>query len=194
MEQVSCHLKWIFHSLLAGSKAGNQCKDDNCLSYCILQEGKRPATKPTLFYVMHCGKALYNNLLWKNWNTQCLPLMTIIGNSFNGMRDRFVQCINKGDAVDETGGEMMFSVCFLNRTIEREFKRDYSYITQALSVCEESQLPCPSRFIDVFGDTAIITFPTYSLNRLPQSTWAEPPEPQYQHCSDLEIIQRESQS
>lgn len=84
--------------------------------------------------------------------------------------------------------------CRLNRTIEREFKRDYSYITQAVSVCEERELPCPSRLIDVFSDTAVITFPPNSLNGLPQSTWAEPPEPQYQHCPDLEIIQRETQS
>lgn len=131
------------------------------------EEGKRLATKPTLFYLMHCGKALYNNLLWKNWSTQSLPLIIIIGNSFSGMRDRM---------------------------IEREFKRDYSYITQAVSVCEERQLPCPSRLIDVFSDTAVITFPTNSLNRLPQSTWAEPLEPQYEHCPDLEIIQRETQS
>ncbi|XP_073322684.1 SRR1-like protein [Pagrus major] len=130
------------------------------------EEGKRLATRPTLFYLMHCGKALYNNLLWKNWSTQHLPLNIIIGNSFNGMRDR---------------------------TIEREFKRDYGYITQAVSVCEERQLPCPSRLIDVFSDTAVITFPTSSLQRLPQSTWEEPPEPQYEHCPDLEIIQRETQ-
>ncbi|XP_040898739.1 SRR1-like protein [Toxotes jaculatrix] len=131
------------------------------------EEGKRVATKPTLFYLMHCGKALYNNLLWKNWSIQCLPLMIIIGNSFNGMRDRM---------------------------IEREFERDYGYIRQAVDVCEERQLPCPSRLIDVFSDTAVITFPTSSLNRLPQSTWAEPPEPHYQHCPDLEIILRETQS
>ncbi|XP_059193786.1 SRR1-like protein [Centropristis striata] len=131
------------------------------------EEGKRLATKPTLFYLMHCGKALYNNLLWKNWSTQCLPLVIIIGNSFNGMKER---------------------------TIDREFKRDYGYITQAVSVCDERQLPCPSRLIDVFSDTAVITFPTSNLNRLPQSTWAELPEPEYKHCPDLEIIQRETQS
>ncbi|XP_026178607.1 SRR1-like protein [Mastacembelus armatus] len=131
------------------------------------EEGKRRTAKPTLFYLMHCGKALYNNLLWKNWSTQCLPLMIIIGNSFSGMQDR---------------------------TIEREFKRDYSYISQAVSVCEERSLPCPSRLIDVFSDTAVITFPTSSLNRLPQSTWAEPPEPQYQHCPDLEITLKETPS
>lgn len=150
-------------------------------------------TKPTLFYLMHCGKALYNNLLWRNWSTQCLPLMKIIGNSFCGMRDRSVQSISVGSDV-ELGSEVTFSVCRPNRTIEREFKRDYGYITQAVSVCEERQLPCPSRLIDVFSDTAVITFPASSLNKLPESTWSEVPEPQYQHCPDLEIIQKQTQS
>lgn len=149
-------------------------------------------TKPTLFYLMHCGKALYNNLLWKNWNTQCLPLMIIVGNTFNGMRDRFVQCMNNVDASQEWD-LIMFSVSCFIRTIDREFQRDYSYISQAQSVCEERELPCPPQLIDVFSDTAAITFPPNSLNRLPQSTWAEPPEPQYEHCPDLEIIRREMQ-
>lgn len=131
------------------------------------EEGKRLASKPTLFYLMHCGKALYNNLLWKNWSTKNLSLMIIIGNSFSGIMDR---------------------------TIEREFRRDYSYITEAVSVCEERQLPCPSRMIDVFSDTAVITFPNSGLNRLSHSTWADPPEPQYQHCPDLEIILKEKPS
>lgn len=87
----------------------------------------------------------------------------------------------------------MFSDSCLIRTIDREFQRDYSYITQAQSVCEERELPCPPQLIDVFNDTAVITFPPNSLNRLPQSTWAEPPEPQYEHCPDLEIIRREMQ-
>ncbi|KAM7018210.1 SRR1-like protein [Tautogolabrus adspersus] len=131
------------------------------------EEGKHSATRPTLFYLMHCGKALYNNLLWKNWSPQRLPQLIIIGNSFSGMKDR---------------------------TIEREFKCDYSYISQTVPVCEETQLPCPARLIDIFNDTAVITFPNSGLNRLPQSTWVEPPEPQYQHCTDLEIIRRETPS
>ncbi|XP_041642582.1 SRR1-like protein [Cheilinus undulatus] len=131
------------------------------------EEGKHLVSGPTLFYLMHCGKALYNNLLWRNWNTQCLPWMIIIGNSFNGMRDR---------------------------TIDREFKRDYSYISQAVSVCEERQLPCPSRLIDVFSDTAVITFPNSRLDGFPQSSRVELAEPQYEHCTDLEIIRKETSS
>ncbi|XP_037536385.1 SRR1-like protein [Nematolebias whitei] len=129
------------------------------------EEGKRQASKPTLFYLMHCGKALYNNLLWKNWSAQCLTQVMIIGNSFNGIRER---------------------------TIERELKRDYRYISEAVGLCEERPLPCPSHLLDVFSDTAVITFPPDSLNRLPWISWAEPPEPEYSHCSDLEIILKQA--
>nr|XP_004544558.2 SRR1-like protein isoform X1 [Maylandia zebra] len=131
------------------------------------EEGKRLVEKPTFFYLMHCGKALYNNLLWKNWSARGLPLMIIIGNSFSGMRDR---------------------------TIEKEFTRDYSYISKAVDFSVERKLVCPSHLIDVFNDTAVITFPSNSLNGLPQSTWAESPEPQYPHSPDLEIILKETQS
>ncbi|XP_029960920.1 SRR1-like protein [Salarias fasciatus] len=131
------------------------------------EEGKRVASKPTLFYLMHCGKALYNNLLWKNWSTQCLSMVIIIGNSFSGIRER---------------------------TIDRELQRDYGYISKAVNFCEERRLPCPARLIDVFSDTSVISFPSCSLQGLPQSTWTDPPEPQYQHCSDLEIILKETQT
>ncbi|XP_014026215.1 SRR1-like protein isoform X2 [Salmo salar] len=128
-----------------------------------MEEGKRAVSRPTLFYLMHCGKALYNNLLWKNWSRDALPLLTIIGNSFAGIQDRMIQ---------------------------RELQRDYSYIAHAVCVCEEWPLRCPSRLLDIFNDTALITFKPCGLCKLPQSTWGEAPEPQYQHCSDLEIIQR----
>ncbi|KAK7934066.1 hypothetical protein WMY93_004962 [Mugilogobius chulae] len=125
------------------------------------EEGKREANKPTIFYLMHCGKALYNNLLWKNWNKQYLTKIIIIGNSFCAMKER---------------------------TIDREFIRDYKYISQITAVCKESLLPCPSHMIDVFSDTAVITFPPGGVDELSELTWLDPPEPQYEHCVDLEIV------
>ncbi|CAN9513276.1 unnamed protein product [Ophioblennius macclurei] len=125
------------------------------------EEGKRIASKPTLFFLMHCGKALYNNLLWKNWSTHCLSMVVIIGNSFSGIRER---------------------------TIDRELQRDYGYISKAVNLCEERRLPCPARLIDVFSDTSVISFPSHSFQGVPQSTWTDSPEPQYQHCPDLEIV------
>uniref|UniRef100_A0A3P8VYK4 SRR1-like domain-containing protein n=1 Tax=Cynoglossus semilaevis TaxID=244447 RepID=A0A3P8VYK4_CYNSE len=123
------------------------------------EEGKHLATKPTIFYLMHCGKALYNNILWNNWKIIMLT----------------------------------FGQLSTNRSFDREFQCDYSYMNQALDVCEEKQLPCPTRFSDVFGDTATITFPLGNLSKLPPSTWTEPQEQEYQHCPDLEIILKKIQ-
>lgn len=56
---------------------------------CSPQEGKHQVRdSPTLFYMVHCGKALYNNLLWRNWAPAALSNMVIIGNSFKGMQER----------------------------------------------------------------------------------------------------------
>ncbi|KAI2662012.1 SRR1-like protein [Labeo rohita] len=131
------------------------------------EEGKRAVYQPTLFYLMHCGKALYNNLLWRNWTPQMLKKILIIGNSFHGIQERMLQ---------------------------REFERDYSFLSNVISVCDEASLPCSPRFLDVFNDTALIQFPLENLNKLPESIWTEPSEPLYQHCQDLEIIQKEKKN
>ena len=54
----------------------------------LLQAGKRSVTQNTVFYMPHCGKALYNNLLWKNWSKERLKKLVIIGNSFDNMKLR----------------------------------------------------------------------------------------------------------
>ncbi|XP_062398989.1 SRR1-like protein [Sardina pilchardus] len=144
-----------------------ECETLRALGFSVLtenEEGKRVVHQPTLLYLMHCGKALYNNLLWKNWSSQALPKLLIVGNSFIGIQERMLQ---------------------------RELQRDYAYLCTAMSVCEETALPCSQRFLDVFNDTALICFTPQSLSQLPESTWADPEEPQYQHCPDLEIIRRE---
>lgn len=86
----------------------------------------------------------------------------------------------------------MSSVCC--RTVERVFKQEYSYISKAVDLCEEKMLPCPSHMIDVFSDTAVIAFPPHILHKVPQTNWAESPEPEYRDRQDLEIILKETQS
>lgn len=55
----------------------------------VVQEGKRGVSgECTVFYMPHCGTALYNNLLWSNWTPDALSSMLIIGNSFAGLQDR----------------------------------------------------------------------------------------------------------
>ncbi|XP_035235669.1 SRR1-like protein [Anguilla anguilla] len=131
------------------------------------EEGKRPVSRPTLFYLIHCGKALYNNLLWRNWSPQALPWLTIVGNSFHGIQERMVQ---------------------------RDLQRDYSFISDVICACEETALPCSPRFLDVFNDTVLLRFPHERLASLPPHTWTQPSEPEYLHCEDLEIIQRDQGS
>ncbi|XP_054168599.1 SRR1-like protein [Oppia nitens] len=38
-----------------------------------------------MFYMPHCDKCLFNNLLWSNWTLSQLNQMVILGNSFNTM-------------------------------------------------------------------------------------------------------------
>lgn len=163
-----------------------------CLSYCYFLGGE------TLVNSTHC---LLPNALWKSPVQQ--PSLeeleyTVSSSDKNNWKQLHQYegkvCTNHEltECCMETCREVTLCVCALNRTLEREFKRDYSYIALATAICQERRLPCPSRMIDVFSDTAVITFAANSFNSLPQSTWTDPPEPEYQHCSDLEIIQRGS--
>lgn len=46
----------------------------------------------------HCGKAMYNNLLWANWSAERLPRVAIIGNSFTSYSERWSHT-NTDDAI-----------------------------------------------------------------------------------------------
>uniref|UniRef100_A0A673TI88 SRR1-like domain-containing protein n=1 Tax=Suricata suricatta TaxID=37032 RepID=A0A673TI88_SURSU len=54
------------------------------------EEGRRSVGgEPTVFYMPHCGAALYNNLLWGNWSADALSKLLVVGNSFRGLEERF---------------------------------------------------------------------------------------------------------
>lgn len=128
------------------------------------EEGKHSTNgSPTLFYMVHCGKALYNNLLWRNWSVGALSNMVIIGNSFKGIEERL-----------------------LTRILER----DYSYIAKILKGVEEVALPAHPRYSDTFNDTSIHWFPAHKLERLSAEVWQFLEEPTYEDCDDLEIIRK----
>ncbi|NXV78525.1 SRR1L protein, partial [Atlantisia rogersi] len=132
------------------------------------EEGKHGLEgSATLFYMVHCGKALYNNLLWRNWTQGALAKMVIIGNSFRGMEERL-----------------------LSRILER----DYSYIAKVLKGTEEAALPTHPRYLDTFNDTSVHWFPLPKLKELSPEVWDCVEEPTYQECEDLEIIRREDRA
>ncbi|XP_058707756.1 SRR1-like protein [Poecile atricapillus] len=128
------------------------------------QEGKHGVQgAATLFYMVHCGKALYNNLLWSNWSPAALSKLVIIGNSFRGIEERL-----------------------LSRILER----DYSYIAKVLKGVEEVALPSHPRYLDTFNDTSVHWFPLDKLQELSSEVWDFVEEPMYQDCEDLEIIRK----
>ncbi|NXL37585.1 SRR1L protein, partial [Glaucidium brasilianum] len=132
------------------------------------EEGKHAVEgSATLFYMVHCGKALYNNLLWRNWSAGALARMVIIGNSFRGIEERL-----------------------LSRILER----DYSYIAKVLKGTEEVALPAHPRYLDTFNDTSVHWFPPQKLKELSPEVWDFREEPTYQDCEDLEIIRREERA
>ncbi|XP_053325497.1 SRR1-like protein [Spea bombifrons] len=128
------------------------------------EEGKRVVHKPTVFYMLHCGKALYNNLLWCNWSQEALSNMIIIGNSFKSIEERL---------------------------LSRILQRDYMYIHQGLQIVEETPFPESCQYNDVFNDTSIHYFPMQKLRTLPADVWLLQEEPQYHECEDLEIIRNQ---
>ena len=52
------------------------------------QRCQRQVQVHTLFYMPHCGRAMYNNLLWANWSPQHLSKVAVIGNSFHSYLER----------------------------------------------------------------------------------------------------------
>ncbi|KAK2495127.1 hypothetical protein MC885_021463 [Smutsia gigantea] len=126
------------------------------------EEGKRSICgKPTIFYMLHCGTALYNNLLWSNWSVDALSKTVIIGNSFKGLEERL---------------------------LTRILQKNYLYVAKILNGLEELEFPQTSQYMDIFNDTSIHWFPVQKLQQLPTDIWAFQEEPDYQDCEDLEII------
>ncbi|XP_039218461.1 SRR1-like protein isoform X1 [Crotalus tigris] len=130
------------------------------------EEGKRSIEGPTLFYMIHCGKALYNNLLWSNWSAEALSQMVVVGNSFRGFEERL---------------------------LAKVFRENYSYIAKVLEASQEEALPPHPLHPDVFNDTSVHRFPLQKLRGLPQECWACQPEPFYPEEAQLEIIRNKPQ-
>ncbi|CAO2629060.1 SRR1-like protein [Lemmus lemmus] len=132
------------------------------------EEGKRSVQgQPTVFYMPHCGTALYNNLLWSNWSVDALSRVLIIGNSFRGLKERL---------------------------LTRILQKSYPYIAKILRSLEELPLPQSARYMDTFNDTSVHWFPLLKLEQLPRDLWASREEPDYQDCEDLEIIRKQTDS
>ncbi|XP_051828992.1 SRR1-like protein isoform X1 [Antechinus flavipes] len=129
------------------------------------EEGKRNICgEPTIFYMIHCGTALYNNLLWSNWSVDSLSKMMIIGNSFRRIEGKL---------------------------LTRILQKKYPYVANILKGTEEIEFPQTLQYMDVFNDTAIHRFPLRKLKELPDEIWAFQEEPDYSESEELEIIRNQ---
>jgi len=67
-------------------------ESDDCVNASGRQMGLWECdTNPTVFFMPHCPKGLYQNLLWANWSVERLNRIVIIGNSFEGYADQLGQ-------------------------------------------------------------------------------------------------------
>ncbi|XP_074062285.1 SRR1-like protein [Macrotis lagotis] len=128
------------------------------------EEGKRSiGAEPTIFYMVHCGTALYNNLLWSNWSVDSLSKVMIIGNSFKGIEGKL---------------------------LSRILQKNYPYLAKILKGTEEIEFPQTLQYMDIFNDTAIHWFPLQKLKELPSEIWTFQEEPDYSE-GELEIIRNQ---
>lgn len=126
------------------------------------EEAKRTIREGTMFYMPHCGKPLYNNLLWANWKLESLPKCIIIGNSFSSI----VEVIPA-------------------RVMEKYFR----YIHFINEVCIEDPIEDLVDYNDIFNDTSLHWFPIDKVNDVIQNNKVEKHEPIYEN-ENIEIIRK----
>ncbi|XP_051489556.1 SRR1-like protein isoform X2 [Apus apus] len=166
------------------------------------EEGKHDVEgSSTLFYMVHCGKALYNNLLWKNWATGSLSKMVIVGNSFKGIEERF-WCLHLGFPL--LASFTPFSPLLFLRMISRfcSFSACSHQASPAFSVPHPCSEKLSSFLRSVVSDAGSLCDSrllsrilerdySYIAKELSPQLWDCVEEPTYQDCDDLEIIRKE---
>ena len=127
----------------------------------VNEECKRSVDRRTLFYMPHCGKPMYNNLLWANWG-KSLENLCIIGNSFS-----------------------TYSI----RTPSRLLKETVRYMADITPYTCQHDVPNSFHHKDVFNDISIHTFRKDILEAAPESMWKDCSEP-VSNEEDVEIIRK----
>jgi len=126
----------------------------------INEEGKHKIFRTTIFFMPHCGRALYNNLLWANWEPSLLSDMAIIGNSFQR---------------------------YANSLIEKSKRQEQAYIEKIIPFTMETELENDFSIYGAFNDTSFHQFLPTHLYLSNEEIWKEPEPPIYS-SSNQEII------
>ncbi|XP_066989089.1 SRR1-like protein [Macrobrachium rosenbergii] len=124
------------------------------------EEGKRKIKIPTIFYMPHCGKGLYNNLLWTNWDYECLSKCVIVGNSFSTINENIP---------------------------ERILRKYYKFILLSTGFFHEYPVKALVKEDNIFNDTSIhVVKNNLKKTDLTPDFWSVESEPEYE--SDAEFI------
>lgn len=123
------------------------------------EECKRRVSRKTLFFMLHCGKPMYNNLLWANWGRNLMNIC-IIGNSFSSYHERLPSRLLKASA---------------------------SFLHEIHSYTSEHRITNSFLHEDIFNDTSIHIFPESLIHGAPDGVWLYCPEPE-SSTNDTEII------
>ena len=149
---------WLYDPILTADEKA-MAQGSNLTLIETNEEGKRGVHTRTLFFMPHCGKALYNNLLWKNWSKDQLKNIIIIGNSFSNIHDNLPR---------------------------RVLSEQYPFILDILPYTQEVAMKNIFRFDDIFNDMALHVFSYEDMCSLPEGFWNNKMEPKYD--DDVEII------
>ncbi|PRP87639.1 SRR1-like protein-like [Planoprotostelium fungivorum] len=91
------------------------------------EQGKRKVEGRTFFYMPHCGRPLYNNLLYTNWEPLQLKEMIILGNGFTNYNES---------------------------ALGEKKKKETYYMTQILPFTTEVSLKSDIKDLNAFNDTS----------------------------------------
>ncbi|XP_065890253.1 SRR1-like protein [Dysidea avara] len=121
---------------------------------------RRTLSQPTLVYMLHCSSAMYNNLLWANWNKMSLTNVILVSNKLSNYQYRYAT---------------------------QELKEKWRYIYHAITLCREVTIHNNYEDGVVFNDIAVHVFPQHQLSTTPGTVWENCIEPSVDKC-DNEII------
>ncbi len=122
-------------------------ENEQCLKQ--VESGQDSSFIPTLFYMPHCPKSLYNNLLYSNWSPSRLQNIILLGNSFSTIQ---------------------------SVTREEVMKSSYRYIQDSLSFVSEIKLNQKCEITNDFYDLSFHVFKLASNFEFLDSSRPEKPE------------------
>jgi hypothetical protein len=122
--------------------------------------------KKVLFFMPHCDKSLFNNLLWSNWESNKLNNIFIFGNSFSNMLETI---ISKRIALQSFS--YLFNICNKFQNVLIECNVDNDFIDK-----------------EVFNDLSIHAFNKENINEEKLSYYFKNEKPLYNENESGDLI------